>query len=104
MTADSVYGILKAYTDDDDWFGSDNILEQIATEYGPEKAEKKKLIDHIIKCVLEFGKKYGTDNKDSYTELYDNYCNGISEDKANDSSECRKIDHLILDILGIDNY
>ena len=105
MNADTVYGIIKAYTDENKHYGfGDNILEQIATEYGQKKAEKKKLIDHIIKCVLEFGKKYGADNGDSYTELYDNYRNGISEDKANDSSECRKIDHLILDILGIDNY
>lgn len=103
--ADTIYLILKSYTDDDDLCGSDNILEQICTESGTNQNEKNKVILNIIEAVIEFVEKYGTDNKNSYRELKKSYKN-LKNDQSSlkESKTCRDLDYLILDILGLDNY
>ncbi len=103
--ADTIYLILKSYTDDDNNFGSDNILEQICTENGREEEDKNKMMLNIIDAVVKFAEKYGTENKESYKDLKNKY-DKLKTDKSSlsTSSECRKLDHLILDILGLDNY
>ena len=104
MTSENVYVMIKSYTDDDYWFGSDNILEQIATENGRDDKEQIAMINHIIKCVLEFCDKNGSCNSESYKEL-DKYRNGITDEIFKDpTGKLRKIDHLILDVFSIDNY
>ena len=40
---ENVYSVIKAYAAEEGW-GTDNILEQIATEYGREKEQQKELI------------------------------------------------------------
>ena len=103
-TSENIYAVLKAYTDDDENIGSDNILEQIATENGRDAKEQKDLINHIIKCVLEFCDKNGSRNSKSYKEL-DKYRNGITDDIFSaPTSKLRELDFLILDVFGIDNY
>lgn len=56
---ENVYSVIKAYAAEEGW-GTDNILEQIATEYGREKEQQKELINHIIKAVLDYCEQYGS--------------------------------------------
>ena len=62
---ENVYSVIKAYAAEEGW-GTDNILEQIATEYGREKEQQKELINHIIKAVLDYCEQYGSNSPSAY--------------------------------------
>ncbi len=99
---ENVYSVIKAYAAKEGW-GTDNILEQIATEYGREKEQQKKLINHIIKAVLEYCEQYGSNSPSAYKEL-EKYKNGITDEVFNSPEDkLRAVDRLILRVFGIRN-
>ena len=115
---ENVHTIISKYADEEG-AGTDNILEQIATEqeckglFGTEwgcskrdAGERLKLINHIIKCVLEHCETYGVKNEYAYTKLKEAYNNGkgITEDMINNKaeSEIRKLDGYILKLVETD--
>lgn len=99
---ENVYSVIKAYAAEEGW-GTDNILEQIATEDGREKEQQKKLINHIIKAVLDYCEQYGSNSQSAYKEL-EKYKNGITDEVFNSSEDkLRAVDRLILRVFGIRN-
>lgn len=99
---ENVYSVIKAYAAEEDW-GTDNILEQIATEYGREKEQQKELINHIIKAVLDYCELYGSNSPSAYKEL-EKYKNGITDEVFNSPEDkLRAVDRLILRVFGIRN-
>lgn len=97
---ENVYSVIKAYAAEEGW-GTDNILEQIATEYGREKEQQKELINHIIKAVLDYCEQYGSNSPSAYKEL-EKYKNGITDEVFNSPEDkLRAVDHLILRVFGI---
>lgn len=100
INKENVYSVIKAYAGEEGW-GTDNIIEQIGSEYGRDGEQKKKLINHIIKAVLEYCDQYGSNSTSAYREL-ENYRDGISdEDLSSPSDKLRAIDRLILRVFGI---
>lgn len=99
---ENVYSVIKAYAAEEGW-GTDNILEQIATEYGREKEQQKELINHIIKAVLDYCEQYGSNSPSAYKEL-EKYKNGITDEVFNSPEDkLRAVDRLILRVFGIRN-
>lgn len=99
---ENVYSVIKAYAAEEGW-GTDNILEQIATEYGREKEQQKELINHIIKAVLDYYEQYGSNSPSAYKEL-EKYKNGITDEVFNSPEDkLRAVDRLILRVFGIRN-
>lgn len=97
---ENVYSVIKAYAAEEGW-GTDNILEQIATEYGREKEQQKELINHIIKAVLDYCEQYGSNSPSAYKEL-EKYKNGITDEVFNSPEDkLRAVDRLILRVFGI---
>lgn len=99
---ENVYSVIKAYAAEEGW-GTDNILEQIATEHGREKEQQKELINHIIKAVLDYCEQYGSNSPSAYKEL-EEYKNGITDEVFNSPEDkLRAVDRLILRVFGIRN-
>ena len=97
---ENVYSVIKAYAAEEGW-GTDNILEQIATEYGREKEQQKELINHIIKPVHDNFEQYGSNLPNAYKEL-EKYKNGITDEVFNSPEDkLRAVDRLILRVFGI---
>lgn len=126
INADNVRGIISGYAPEEG-AGTDNILEQIATEqncggwedvFGEwlrdrrDTDERLELINHIIKAVLEHCDKYGVKSKSSYERL-NKFRNGVTEDMINKYAESdnngdngesvglRRLDKDILRLLAI---
>ncbi len=115
VNKDNIHSFIEAYAAEEG-IGTDNILEQIATEYestgflgiGSKKRDAKerlKLINHIIKTVLEHCKEYGINNEYAYNKLKEKYKdgNGITETMINNEAEStiRQLDKWILNLLDI---
>lgn len=126
INADNVRGIISGYAPEEG-AGTDNILEQIATEqncggwedvFGEwlrdrrDTDERLELINHIIKAVLEHCDKYGVKSKSAYERL-NKFRNGVTEDMINNYAESdnngdngksvglRRLDKDILRLLAI---
>lgn len=115
MNKDNVHSFVEAYAKEEG-IGTDNILEQIATEYestgflgiGSKKrsaTDRLKLINYIIKTVLEHCEEYGVKDEYAYNQLKEKYNGGkgITEKMINDeaTSTIRKFDKWILELLDI---
>lgn len=113
ITKDNVHSIIRGYADEEGC-GTDNILEQIASEdkdggflgWGRERrdaGERLRLINHIIKAVLEHCEEYGVQNKYAYTQLKAIYRTGITEKMINneETTTIRSLDKWILKLLDI---
>ena len=122
VDADNVHTIISRYAEQEG-VGTDNILEQIATEqkcsnrswswwnklcgeWGEEKRdvkERRNLINHIVKAVLDHCDKYGVKNEYAYTKLKEKYDNGkgITDDDIDDKAETtiRQLDQWILSLV-----
>ena len=122
VNADNVHTIISRYASHEG-AGTDNILEQIATEqqcpddrwgwwkdfcgeWGEDRRsskERKDLINHIIKAVLDHCKKYGVKNEYAYKQLEEKYNNGkgITVDDIDNKAETtiRKLDQYILSLV-----
>lgn len=115
ITKENVHSIIRGYADEEGC-GTDNILEQIASEdkdggflgIGRKRrdaGERLKLINHIIKAVLEHCEEYGVQNEYAYKQLKAKYNNGtgITEKMINDeeTTTIRSLDKWILKLLDI---
>lgn len=117
MNKDNVHSFIEAYAKEEGG-GTDNILEQIASEQNcgtflgvewlrgrRDTGERLKLINHIIKTVLDHCEEYGVKNEYAYTQLKEKYNNGkgITEKMINDeeNTTIRKLDKWILKLLDI---
>ena len=118
ITKENVHTVISQYSKNESW-GTDNILEQIATEqeckgwfgseWGQERrnaAERLSLINHIVKTVLEHCETYGIKDKYAYTKLKEKYNNGkgitAADIDENAETTIRQLDKYILDLVKDD--
>jgi len=115
ITADNVHDVISAFAAEEG-MGTDNILEQIATEqeatgwfgseWGQEKrseTERLNLIKHIIKAVLDHCEKYGIKSRSSYEKLEEAYKNITVDDINNKATtKIRELDRYILKLVKHD--
>ena len=115
INSDNVHSVISAYAEKEGG-GSDNILEQIASENKPcwfgefwvgdrPAAERLALINHIIKAVLEHCEKYNVTSESAYKTLKEAYNDGKGITQADIDAyyltKMETLDKCILTLLQI---
>lgn len=104
INEDNIYSVIKGYRKNSK-LCSDEIVQQIVTEKGRKTSEQKAYIIKIRNAVLNYAKKYGTNNSEALEKLKQFQIVEIFKD--NDSitvpAKAKELDNLILKVLGLIN-